>query len=88
MHGSRRWLEVIGAILLVIQLRGVWRTVALVPTLYLVAFVWENRLIEEAYARTHAFLQDGGGLDRQGRLEPGIHYMLPPRRQTVVSLAQ
>jgi NTE family protein len=46
-----------------------------------------DRLIEEAYVRTHAFLQNGG-LDRRGRLEPGIHYMLPPRRPTVVSLAQ
>ncbi len=46
-----------------------------------------DRLIDEACARTRAFLQ-AGGLDSQGRLEPGIHYMLPPRRQAVVSLAQ
>jgi NTE family protein len=46
-----------------------------------------DRLIEESYVRTHAFLQNGG-LDRRGRLEPGIHYMLPPRRPTVVSIAQ
>jgi len=46
-----------------------------------------DRLIDEAYARTRAFLQ-AGGLDRKGRLEPGIHYMLPPRRQTVITLAQ
>ena len=46
-----------------------------------------DRLIEEAYVRTSAFLQNGG-LDRHGRLEPGIHYMLPPRRPTIVSLAQ
>jgi NTE family protein len=46
-----------------------------------------ERLIDEAYARTKAFLQNGG-LDRNGRLEPGIHIMLPPRRPTIVSLAQ
>src|SRR5205823_11312967 len=40
-----------------------------------------DRLIDEAYARTRAFLQ-AGGLDSNGRLEPGIHYMLPPRHQT------
>jgi NTE family protein len=46
-----------------------------------------DRLIDEAYARTRAFL-DGGGLDRHGRLEPGIHYMLPRRRESLISLAQ
>ena len=46
----------IAAILLVIQLRGIWRTVALVPTLYLVAFVWENRLIEETAGATRLIL--------------------------------
>jgi hypothetical protein len=38
-----------GALLLCVallsQLRGVWRTVCLAPTLYLAAFVWENRLV-------------------------------------------
>jgi len=46
-----------------------------------------DRLIDEAYARTRGFLQ-AGGLDRRGRLEPGIHYMLPLRHPSVISLAQ
>jgi NTE family protein len=46
-----------------------------------------DRLIDEAYVRTRAFLENGG-LDAQGRLEAGIHYMLPPRHQSVISLAQ
>ena len=29
------------------QLRGRWRTIAVVPTLYLTALVWENILIEQ-----------------------------------------
>jgi NTE family protein len=35
-----------------------------------------ERLINESYARARAFLQ-GGGLDQHGRLEPGIHCLLP-----------
>jgi NTE family protein len=46
-----------------------------------------DRLIEEAYARTRGFLE-AGGLDRHGRLEPGIHYMLPLRRPSIITLAQ
>ncbi|TMF30796.1 MAG: patatin-like phospholipase family protein [Chloroflexi bacterium] len=46
-----------------------------------------DRLIDEAYARTRGFLE-AGGLDRKGRLEPGIHYMLPLRHPSVISLAQ
>jgi NTE family protein len=46
-----------------------------------------DRLIDEAYARTRAFLENGG-IDEHGRLEPGIHYMLPSRRQNLISLAQ
>ena len=49
-------MVLIAAILLVIQLRGIWRTVALVPTLYLVTFVWENRLIQEAAGATRLIL--------------------------------
>ena len=29
------------------ELRGLWRTLLLVPTLYLAACVWENRLVDE-----------------------------------------
>jgi len=46
-----------------------------------------ERLIEEAYGRTRAFLQ-GGGLTPAGEVVPGIHVMLPQRRATIVSLAQ
>jgi hypothetical protein len=46
-----------------------------------------DRLIEESYARTRGFL-DAGGLDHRGRLEPGIHCMLPIRHPSVISLAQ
>jgi predicted acylesterase/phospholipase RssA len=46
-----------------------------------------DRLIDEAYARTRGFLE-AGGLDRHGRLEPGIHCMLPLRHPSVISLAQ
>jgi ABC-type branched-subunit amino acid transport system permease subunit len=35
------------AVLALTELRGLWRTLLLVPTLYLAAFVWENRLVEE-----------------------------------------
>ncbi len=46
----------IAAIVIITQLRGNWRTVALVPVLYLAAFVWENRLIEEAAGATRLIL--------------------------------
>jgi ABC-type branched-subunit amino acid transport system permease subunit len=46
----------IASIVLLVQLRGVWRTVALVPVLYLAAFVWENRLIQEAAGATRLIL--------------------------------
>ena len=54
--GDFAYVILIAAILLVIQLRGVWRSIALVPTLYLVAFVWENRLIEETAGATRLIL--------------------------------
>jgi len=50
------YVILIAAILLVTQIRGIWRTVALVPTLYLVAFVWENRLIQETAGATRLIL--------------------------------
>ena len=31
--------------LVVTQLKGTWRLIALVPTLYLAAFVWENVML-------------------------------------------
>jgi branched-chain amino acid transport system permease protein len=50
------YVILIAAVLLCTQLRGVRRLVALVPTLYLAAFVWENRLIEEAAGATRLIL--------------------------------
>jgi NTE family protein len=46
-----------------------------------------DRLIDEAYLRTKAFLENGG-IDATGRVESGIHYMLSPRRRDLLSLAQ
>ena len=46
-----------------------------------------ERLIEESYLRTRAFLR-GGGLTKEGAVVAGIHVMLPQRRSTIVSLAQ
>jgi branched-chain amino acid transport system permease protein len=34
------------AVAFLTQMRGAWRVIMLVPTLYLAAFVWENRLVE------------------------------------------
>ena len=35
------------ALLALTEVRGVWRSILLVPMLYLAAFVWENRLVVE-----------------------------------------
>jgi ABC-type branched-subunit amino acid transport system permease subunit len=50
------YVVLIAAILLLTQIRGLWRTVALVPTLYLAVFVWENRLIQETAGATRLIL--------------------------------
>jgi ABC-type branched-subunit amino acid transport system permease subunit len=42
--GNYAFVGLIAAVLALTLLRGLWRTVFLVPTLYLAAFVWENRL--------------------------------------------
>ena len=39
------YVGAIAAVLVVTQLKGTWRLVALVPTLYLSAFVWENVML-------------------------------------------
>jgi len=41
------YVALIAAILILTRLRGWWRTLALPPTLYLVAIVWENVLVEQ-----------------------------------------
>jgi branched-chain amino acid transport system permease protein len=45
--GNVAYVALIVAILVVMQLRGWWRTAALVPTIYLTALVWENSFVEE-----------------------------------------
>lgn len=45
--GNVGFVLLIAAVLALTELRGRWRTALLVPTLYLAAFVWENRLIAE-----------------------------------------
>jgi branched-chain amino acid transport system permease protein len=45
--GNIGFVVLILAVLALRELRGLWRTLLLVPTLYLAAFVWENRLVDE-----------------------------------------
>ena len=45
--GNIGFVLLIAAVITLTQLRGPVRTVLLVPTLYLAAFVWENRLVSE-----------------------------------------
>jgi branched-chain amino acid transport system permease protein len=45
--GNYAFVALVLAALGLTLLRGLWRTVALVPALYLAAFVWENRLAVE-----------------------------------------
>ncbi len=45
--GNVGFILLIAAVITLSELRGIWRTVLLVPTLYLAAFVWENRLVAE-----------------------------------------
>ncbi len=45
--GNAGFVLLIVAVLALTELRGVWRTVLIPPTLYLAAFVWENRLVAE-----------------------------------------
>lgn len=54
--GDYGYVLLVIAVVLVAQLRGRWRTLALVPVVYLGAFVWENRLIEEAGGATRFIL--------------------------------
>jgi ABC-type branched-subunit amino acid transport system permease subunit len=45
--GNAGFILLIVALLALSEIRGIWRTILLVPTLYLAAFVWENRLVTE-----------------------------------------
>ncbi len=50
------YFALILAALLLTLVRGWWRSVALVPTLYLAAFVWENKLVEQVSGATRLIL--------------------------------
>ena len=45
--GNVGFVLLIAAAITLTELRGIWRTILLIPTLYLAAFVWENRLVAE-----------------------------------------
>jgi ABC-type branched-subunit amino acid transport system permease subunit len=45
--GNYAFVALVACVLVLTLLHGVWRDVFLVPTLYLAAFVWENRLVYE-----------------------------------------
>jgi ABC-type branched-subunit amino acid transport system permease subunit len=45
--GNYSFVVLVALVLLLVQLRGRVRFVLLAPTLYLAAFVWENRLVQE-----------------------------------------
>ena len=44
--GNWAFVLLIAAVITLKSIRGTWRLVLLVPTLYLTAFVWENKLVE------------------------------------------
>jgi ABC-type branched-subunit amino acid transport system permease subunit len=50
------YFVLIVAALLLTLLRGWWRTIALIPTLYLAAFVWENKLVQQVSGATRLIL--------------------------------
>jgi len=50
------YIALIAALIIVTRLKGTWRLVALVPTLYLAAFVWENLLLENITGPTRLIL--------------------------------
>ena len=54
--GNWAFVALIAAFLLVTRLGTRWRTIALVPVLYLAAFVWENLLIQEVAGATPLIL--------------------------------
>ncbi len=45
--GNIAFVTLIAAVITLSQLRGLWRTLLTIPTLYLAAVVWENRLVFE-----------------------------------------
>jgi ABC-type branched-subunit amino acid transport system permease subunit len=45
--GNYGFVLLVCMLIALVQLHGRWRTVLLVPTLYLASFVWESRLVLE-----------------------------------------
>ncbi len=45
--GNYGFVLLVGMLIAVVQAKGHWRTVLLVPTIYLASFVWETRLVVE-----------------------------------------
>jgi ABC-type branched-subunit amino acid transport system permease subunit len=54
--GNYAFVILIGLVLTLTLVRGWWRYVLLVPTIWTAAFVWENRLVEEAPTTRPLFL--------------------------------
>jgi ABC-type branched-subunit amino acid transport system permease subunit len=50
------YVILIAAILVLTLLHGIWRTIALVPTIWLASFVWENLLVEQTAGATRFLL--------------------------------
>jgi ABC-type branched-subunit amino acid transport system permease subunit len=50
------YFVLIVAALVLTLVRGWWRTILLIPTLYLAAFVWENKLVEQVSGATRLIL--------------------------------
>jgi branched-chain amino acid transport system permease protein len=50
------YFALICAALILTLLHGWWRTIALIPTLYLAAFVWENKLVQQVSGATRLLL--------------------------------
>jgi branched-chain amino acid transport system permease protein len=50
------YFALIVAALVLTMVRGWWRVLALIPTLYLAAFVWENKLVEQVAGATRLIL--------------------------------
>lgn len=54
--GNAAFGALIGAVLVLTLLKGWWRTILVIPVLYLAAFVWENRLVAEGAGATRLIL--------------------------------
>jgi hypothetical protein len=50
------YFGLIAAALVLTVVHGWWRTITLIPTLYLASFVWENKLVEQVSGATRLIL--------------------------------